>query len=275
MGVKVRQKDGAWWVFINHQGRRKAKKVGDRKAAHVVAEKLQAKLALGDLSALENGPPSPTLQEYAECWLASQIHLKLITLKNYRRSLVNHVFPVLGHTTLPAITRQAIQQLVAEKLPVKKPNTVRAFLNPLVACLNQAIEDGLLTMNPAARMMHRLGRRKPTLDDQEPDPEADAECGHHRHRYIREGSHQHDRHSNPDQPQDHQVSLGSRARKMANELRASDNADAHQRADGAEQRRAPVQHVAYINSDQSEKAADGEHPGGLLSGRAELRPERV
>ena len=61
--------------------------------------------------------------------------------------------------------------------------------------------------------------------------------------------------------QDHQVSLGSRAREMANELRASDNTDAHQRADDAEQRRAPVQHVAHINCDQSEEAADGKHPG--------------
>ena len=28
MGAKVREKDGAWWVFVNHQGRRKAKRIG-------------------------------------------------------------------------------------------------------------------------------------------------------------------------------------------------------------------------------------------------------
>jgi hypothetical protein len=28
MGVQVRQKDGKWYVFINHQGKRKAKCVG-------------------------------------------------------------------------------------------------------------------------------------------------------------------------------------------------------------------------------------------------------
>ena len=33
MGVRVRQKDSTWWVFINHQGMRKAKKIGDRKTA--------------------------------------------------------------------------------------------------------------------------------------------------------------------------------------------------------------------------------------------------
>jgi hypothetical protein len=28
MEVVIRQRKGAWWVFINHQGRRKAKRVG-------------------------------------------------------------------------------------------------------------------------------------------------------------------------------------------------------------------------------------------------------
>ena len=54
MGVKVRQKDGKWYVFINHQGKRKAKCVGDSKrAAEVVKRKLEAKLILGEF-ALEN-----------------------------------------------------------------------------------------------------------------------------------------------------------------------------------------------------------------------------
>lgn len=30
MGVLVKKQDGAWWVFINHRGQRKAKKVGER-----------------------------------------------------------------------------------------------------------------------------------------------------------------------------------------------------------------------------------------------------
>lgn len=48
MGVTVRQKGKTWYVFIVHQGRRKAKAVGDKKAAEQVASKLRAKLALGD-----------------------------------------------------------------------------------------------------------------------------------------------------------------------------------------------------------------------------------
>jgi integrase len=72
MGVKVKKRNGAWWVFVNHQCRRKAKKVGSEKAANDVATKLQAKLTLGDFSCLEmegGHPKEPTFEEYANEWL--------------------------------------------------------------------------------------------------------------------------------------------------------------------------------------------------------------
>jgi integrase len=43
MGVKLKKRNGAWWVFVNHHGRRKAKKIGSEKAAKEVAAKIQAK----------------------------------------------------------------------------------------------------------------------------------------------------------------------------------------------------------------------------------------
>jgi integrase len=63
MGVKVRERNGAWWLFIDHKGKRKAKRVwvgaGDRKAANAAAEKIQARLALGDSSYVEEHSPVP------------------------------------------------------------------------------------------------------------------------------------------------------------------------------------------------------------------------
>lgn len=35
MGVKVREWKGAWWVFINHKGQRKAKRCASQKAAEL------------------------------------------------------------------------------------------------------------------------------------------------------------------------------------------------------------------------------------------------
>ncbi len=57
MAVKVRERDGAWWIFIDYKGRRKARRVGTGKvgmrAAKAAAEKIQAKLALGDTALLD------------------------------------------------------------------------------------------------------------------------------------------------------------------------------------------------------------------------------
>ena len=72
MGVKVKERKGAWWVFINHRGRRRAKRCASKKAAMMVADKIDAALRLGDTDVLE--PQSrpgqvPTLAEYSEMWL--------------------------------------------------------------------------------------------------------------------------------------------------------------------------------------------------------------
>jgi integrase len=73
MGAKVRKKDGAYYVFVNHRGKRKAKKIGvgeqARKAAEKAAAKIQAKLALGEFCLVE--PTIATFREYAETWLST------------------------------------------------------------------------------------------------------------------------------------------------------------------------------------------------------------
>jgi hypothetical protein len=81
MGVQVKAWKGAWWIFVNHHGQRKAKRVGTgkegQKAAMAAAEKIQARLVLGDLSLLEEAKPQEiTLREYAEQWLATDVALR-------------------------------------------------------------------------------------------------------------------------------------------------------------------------------------------------------
>src|SRR5215475_1000333 len=58
MAVKVKQHKGKWWVFIDHKGRRKAKCIGtSKRAAELVAEKIQAKITLGQFGVPEHRPP--------------------------------------------------------------------------------------------------------------------------------------------------------------------------------------------------------------------------
>src|SRR3989442_3476938 len=69
MGVKVRQRDGAWWVFVNHAKRRKAKRVGvgpsGKKAAQLAAVQIAAKLADGNMAVFDPPPPRPAAPTFA------------------------------------------------------------------------------------------------------------------------------------------------------------------------------------------------------------------
>src|SRR5438093_10919516 len=50
MAVKVKERGGKWWVFIDYKGKRKAKCVGSEKAANDAAAKLQARITLGQFN---------------------------------------------------------------------------------------------------------------------------------------------------------------------------------------------------------------------------------
>ena len=79
MGVRVRHYRGAWWVFISHHGRRKAKKVGDRVAAESVARAIRERLARADLHLPVSA--TETFHTYTAAWLKAALgNLKASTL---------------------------------------------------------------------------------------------------------------------------------------------------------------------------------------------------
>ncbi len=115
MGVRVRKKDGSWWVFIHHKGNRKAKKVGDRRAAQEVAWKLQPRLALG-LTGF-NSSDSPTFREYATGWLRTYatVYTKPRTVEFYEAILRRHILPTLGELRLSEFSREKVRTLLADR----------------------------------------------------------------------------------------------------------------------------------------------------------------
>jgi len=72
MAVIVRKKvkgPGEWWVFINHNKKRKSKKIGSKKigskkAANSVAKEIEKRLAKGDMGILKE--ETPTIAKYGE-----------------------------------------------------------------------------------------------------------------------------------------------------------------------------------------------------------------
>ena len=162
MGVKVREKpenSGNWWIFIDHQGRRKAKKIGrDKRVAEAVAKKIEARLVLGDLH-LSKDPDSkaPTFEEYATTWMTFNVPAtcKPSTEKDYRSILDNHVLPAFGKKPVPDITRMMIKKFLMGKIKSGfATSTVSHMKSCIGGALNVAVDDGVLTANPA----HRLGK---------------------------------------------------------------------------------------------------------------------
>lgn len=167
MGVNVREKpkgSGQWWVFINHLGRRKAKKIGnDEKLAHAVAEKIKAKLVLGDLKIEKVSNTCPTFKKYSRMWLSLPHEWKKSTFKNYTDNLEKHVYPVFGSSRLNEIKRKNLKlffdQLLSQGL---KRSTVSLVKAPISGVLSHAVDSELIEVNPLADL--KISRRSKTFN---------------------------------------------------------------------------------------------------------------
>jgi integrase len=94
-----------------------------------------------------------TLSDYATRWLAAlKDFVKPRTLESYEGTLRVHLLPQLGDLVLRRISRGRIKQLIAEKLNSGlSRNTVRLIHATLHGLLAEAVEDGIIRANPAAR----------------------------------------------------------------------------------------------------------------------------
>jgi integrase len=161
MAVKIRERKGKWWVFIDHNGKRKAKCVGEKKAAQHVADTIAAKLKLGELhlgDPTEERPARP-FGAYFQNWLDTYAknHCKRSTYAGYEAAFRLYLKPRFGERDLAEITRPEVKQLANEMLAQgKSRSTVKMTLAPLSEMFNHAIEDGHFTAaNPVLRILRR------------------------------------------------------------------------------------------------------------------------
>src|SRR6266849_8707806 len=113
MAVKVKQRKGKWWVIIDHHGKRKAKCIGESKrAAQQVAEKIQAKIALGQFEIVEAKGKPILFADYAAEWLKTYatVRCKPSTVREYEVLLTRHILPFCGAQELGSVTRGDIKQ---------------------------------------------------------------------------------------------------------------------------------------------------------------------
>ena len=166
MGVRTKFWKGAWWLFVNHQGHRKAKRVGDRDTAAKVAQAVRERIARGDFS-LPTGNGAQTFKAYATEWLkTAERNLKASTIRFYTGHLEQHIYPALGTRLVASLRRADCRDLVAAcRAKGLKIATVRGIARTLSRILSQAVEDEILPANPALRLGRYLRR------GDEPKPE--------------------------------------------------------------------------------------------------------
>jgi integrase len=160
MGVTVRQKvkgkGNPWWVFISHGGKRTSKMIGDKAAAQAVASKIRTDLQLGEFGFVrEEKKPEPTFKDYADKWIKHTVPAtcKQSTLRDYTDILRIHIIPSFGHLKIVDIKRGTVKDFLLSKLNQGyAPSTVSHMRDVISGVLNKAVDDEVITGNPAQRL---------------------------------------------------------------------------------------------------------------------------
>ncbi len=170
MGVKLRERPGkGWYVFISWQGKRKAKAFGsNEKSAQLFAQKMAYRLK----EAEQEGTPvmfadsqkiMPTVKEYLSKWQQTYAkpNCKPSTYRGYARAIEQVLIPHFGHLPLNELVREHVRTLIADLTQQGKARgTIENCLVPLKAVYYQAMEDGMVSTNPAARLGRIFKRKK-------------------------------------------------------------------------------------------------------------------
>jgi integrase len=161
MGVIVKQrpkgKGNPWWVYINHAGQRQAKKVGNKAKAEAIASKIRDRLAEGSFQ-IGHQKKVPTFGEYSRKYLDgyAATNLKFSTHQGYEIILRMHLQPLVD-LQLDQITRTEIKDLIYAKLKDGlAPATVSRIKALISGILSHALEDNLISANPASRLGRHL-----------------------------------------------------------------------------------------------------------------------
>jgi len=101
------------------------------------------------------------LEKWAADWIQTRHDLRLTTRTRLEITLKVQVLPSFGSTPLVRITNAAARSWVAEMLAAGlSPSTIRKAVFALRQCLDAAIADNRLAINPACRCLRsHLSRR--------------------------------------------------------------------------------------------------------------------
>jgi integrase len=157
MGVKIKLWKEKWWVFVDYKGSRAAKCAGSQETAIAAKEFLEKQIALGMYHPpkREEKKHIPTLRDYYGKFHDSYLMTAVrdSTAERYGQCFKHHILPLLGDLNLDRITKEKVKDLIAQT--VKKDlarHTIRNIVACLCSVLSHAIDDGIITVNPAVKL---------------------------------------------------------------------------------------------------------------------------
>jgi len=155
MGVTVRFRKGAWWVYVYQDGREIPRRIGDKSTAEKVAKATREALARGDWALPAAAPVQvDTLKTYSEDWLQTMTgSLKASTISFYRSNCTDYIWPLLGTRGVSSLKRRDCRDVI-KSLRAKglRRRTIKGIMATLSTILTQAVDDELLPGNPALRL---------------------------------------------------------------------------------------------------------------------------
>jgi len=182
MSVKVREKvkgSGEYWIFISHSGRRKSKKVGDKKTALDVAKKINARLTLNEFQIKDQDDKPPTFREYSKNWLEVLIKTtrRKSTYERYLGILDNQILPVLGNKLITEITRSNVRDLLLKQHKNGYSRSSVCLVRDVMSgAFNFAVDEELIPANPVKGVLKHLKLdRENTRDSVQPMTPAEVQ----------------------------------------------------------------------------------------------------
>ncbi|HKC93821.1 MAG TPA: site-specific integrase [Nitrospira sp.] len=161
MGATLR-KDGKWWrVTLHRHRKRKCWLYQDQRVASLKAKEFDYRLAMEGWGFWAK-PPGETFGTYAERQVAlwEQGALKPSTAMLWKGNLTRYLLPTLGHRSLEEISRAELKEFFAKLVHRGlKRYTLQNILAPLRRILQEAVEDGRLTVNPASNLGRQVFSR--------------------------------------------------------------------------------------------------------------------
>jgi integrase len=186
MAVKVKHHRGAYWIFVNHKGQRKARRVGEgrtgKQAAELAAVEIAARLAKGGPLVVEAPPVAPTFEQAAQEWLGryqSLFAVRRSTLANREHFITRHLVPFFAERKANEITTELVEDFIGAKRAVGgskrgkalADSTIRVNLPTLRMILDYCVRRRWLAANP----LRGEALWRPTPKSEQPDPFAQAE----------------------------------------------------------------------------------------------------